>query len=156
LLSPGELFHAGIVVADLERAMAELSARVYEWAQPLARPVDVLTPDRAPRTVEGSLTYSLAPLRLELIQAATGTPWPTEEIGAVHHLGYWVPDLKEGLRLAEEAGWKREWAGAGAAGDAARFVYLRLPETGVRIELVDRAAIGDDLERWWSGGAYRP
>jgi Glyoxalase/Bleomycin resistance protein/Dioxygenase superfamily len=154
MITPENLFHVGLVVTDFEKARAELGAQGYDWAPTLSAPLNVLGPDDTPRTVPGTLTYSLEPLRIELLLAGDGTPWPPSEAGSVHHLGYWVDDLGSATEHAAAQGWTRGWAGSDEDGRAARFAYYTLPATAVRVELVDRSAIGESLERWWGGGSY--
>src|SRR4051812_42884388 len=80
LLPPGELFHVGVIVADVEASMAELAAQGYEWAAPMTTTIRVLRPDGSPASVPAVVTYSLRSPRLELLQAAPDTPWPPEQI----------------------------------------------------------------------------
>jgi Glyoxalase/Bleomycin resistance protein/Dioxygenase superfamily len=154
VIGPDQLFHIGIVVEDFDRAKAELDREGYAWAPAMDTTVKTITPDGEHRTVTGRLTYSLDPIRIELLQAVDGTPWRADDVGGVHHLGYWVEALAPAIDLAVSNGWKLEWTGADDEGRPARFAYFRLPANGTRIELVDRSAIGAALERWWGGGVY--
>jgi Glyoxalase/Bleomycin resistance protein/Dioxygenase superfamily len=148
----GPYFHVGHVVPDLAAAMARLEATAgFRWAAPRVLPVSL-------RTVEGQLstevhlTYSVdGPPYLELIEEQPGTIWSREQRG-LHHLGYWSSRFTEDIDRLVQDGFAFETGAVDAQGALARFVYLREPHTGLRIELRDetrRAA----MEQWLHGEA---
>jgi hypothetical protein len=139
-MRPADLFHTGVVVEDLEAALAELTALFgYEWCDEIRveQPVWLPTGDT---TVEFHFRYSRSTPRLEVIQQQPGTLWmpaggPTGS--GIHHLGYWSDDVAADGAALERAGYEHEASGE----DPDRrpvWAYYRSP-TGPRIELVSRA-----------------
>ena len=91
-LQPEDFYHTGIVVPDLDAAMAR-SQRLagYPWIDP-----DEL--HAAFRTARGrndldDIVYSVQAPYLELVQEVPGTPWMAAPGNAVHHLGYFTDNL---------------------------------------------------------------
>jgi len=157
-LSLADAYHTGFVVAELEPAMAELTAvfgvawtDVEEWDMRLRTPDGV---------VEGRLrfAYSLAPgPHLELLEPVAGTIWeqPTGAggvPGAAHHLGVWADDFADTSDRLVAAGYPRVLTYEQRSGRAAGFAYHRLP-SGALVELVD-AALRPGLEGWLAGGPH--
>lgn len=142
-LAPADLYHAGIVVADVDEAVERLTkAGGYRWTQTMAYTVPVVTAD-GPLDVPFEIVYSIDAPHLELVKEIPGTPWTSAPRNAVHHLGYWTDDIDAtGVALAA-AGYDLEVRSGGNG--PAMFAYYRDP-LGVRIELVNRTAFGD-----WAG-----
>lgn len=121
------LHHVGIVVPDLAAAMAEMTALFgLEWTAPQERP------DGDRRLL---VAFSTSSPRIELIQGNPGGVWSTEGGPRLDHLAFWTPDIDETLAtagqrdLTTEAGGTASWGG--------RWAYLRLADTGARVELCD-------------------
>jgi Glyoxalase/Bleomycin resistance protein/Dioxygenase superfamily len=93
-------FHVGIVVDDLDRALAELTGLFgYDWGGE----VDVTQPVHVPTgeiTVRFRFRYSRTTPRVEVIQSQPGTLWTAEAGSRIHHLGYWSDDVGRGRRRA--------------------------------------------------------
>lgn len=141
-LNPADLYHTGIVVADLDAAMRRFTALAgYQWTTPLTQtlPIRIST---ATIDVEVTLTYSLQSPHVELIAEVPGTPWTASPRGAVHHLGYFTDDLVAAARGLEQAGFTLEASPDIAGTHPALFAYY-MDDCGTRIEIVDRAVIGD-------------
>ncbi|MFW3169298.1 VOC family protein [Geodermatophilus sp. CPCC 206100] len=154
----GEIYHTGLVVEDLETAMAELTAVLgLTWTPVEDRELPVVTPD-GPLTVRLRWVYSRrGPCRLELLEPVPGTVWerpvqPSSGAGGAHHVGVWAEDLAAASDELVAAGYPRVLTFDDGSGGAARFVYHRLP-TGPLVELVD-AARRPALEAWFAGAPY--
>lgn len=142
ILAAADLYHTGIVVTDLDAAMAKLSAAGgYEWTTPLtfSLPVRIGADDR---TVEFRFTYSLQAPHLELVQEVPETIWTSAPANAAHHLGYFVDDVAARSGELEAAGFTREACALSDDGSPAAFAY-HLDPMGIRIEIVERSLFGD-------------
>src|SRR5579884_1365707 len=92
-LRPEDFYHTGIIVPDLEAAMARLSALAgYRWITPVSYTLPFRTVSGT-REVTSTFVYSLQAPHVELIQEVPGTAWAAAPGNAVHHLGYWCDDL---------------------------------------------------------------
>lgn len=135
MLDPADLFHTGIVVADLDAAMQQLSAVAgYRWTTPMTNTIPVVIGDTE-RDVEFRMTYSVQAPHLELVHEIPGTLWTAAPGIATHHLGYFVDDVAVTSRDLDAAGFAFE------AGTAV-FAY-HTNALGVRIEIVQRGLFGD-------------
>src|SRR5262245_47492025 len=112
LLDPTALYHVGMVVPDVDKAMAQWTASAgYRWAPRVDIDVHVIDPAGRPRVIRSTATYSLdGPVHLELLQVRSGTPW--EHTDPLHHVGYWVDGLDEALDRSRARGWTIGWTGA--------------------------------------------
>ena len=139
-------FHVGMVVDDLDAAMAELSELFgYAWCPPMA----VETPVRLPGgdiTLDLCFAYSATTPRVEVVRSVPGTPWVPADSG-LHHVGYWSDDLAGDAARLMAGGYTEEAAGVRADG-APIWSYHRSPQ-GPRIELVSRE-IKPGLEGYWA------
>jgi len=83
----------GIVVPDLEAAMADLATELgFEFAIVFDDDLEVREPPGVDRAIHLRIAYSPQRPALELIEAAPGTPWAPDRVG-LHHLAYFVDDL---------------------------------------------------------------
>lgn len=139
-------FHVGIVVPDVDTALAELTELLgYDWCDQLAIPTAVWLPT-GETTIEMRFAYSRTVPRLEVISAVLGTLWEPAASG-LHHLGYWSDDVAgDGARLAER-GYETE--AEGRRPDGATYWSYHRPPAGPRIELVSRE-VQAGLEGYWS------
>ena len=89
------LFHTGIRVTDLDKAMAELTnALGVAWARPREGEQPVWTPETGLRSVPLRFTYSTeGPQHLELLEGAPRSIWDADGTPGVHHVGVWVDDV---------------------------------------------------------------
>ncbi|CAN5700120.1 VOC family protein [soil metagenome] len=135
VLAPADLFHTGIVVADLDGAMQDLTATCgYRWTMPMTNTLPVRIGGDT-RDVEFRMTYSVQAPHLELVQQIPGTLWMPAPGTAAHHLGYFVDDVAAASRQLDAAGFAFE------AGTEV-FAFHTNP-LGIRIELVRRGLFGD-------------
>jgi hypothetical protein len=142
-----DVFHVGLVVEDIDVAMATIGANLgIRWAPMQARGQAVRTGGGEARIEEIRFTYSAdGPPHVELIEATPGSVWGAPQPHVLHHIGAFSDDIAtppgEGLVL--EFGGGHDEAPTG-------FAYYTAPD-GIRVELVD-ASRRKDFARWFSGG----
>lgn len=142
-LSPADLYHVGVVVADVEATAARLSAVAgYRWTTPMEYTVPVTTPS-GDLDVPFRISFSLQAPHLELVTEVPATLWTAEPGRATHHVGYWVDDVVATSDALIEAGFAFE---AGPRGDGPPAFAYHIDADGTRIEIVDRTVFGD-----WTG-----
>jgi len=133
LLPPSDQYHVGIVVEDFEGARDFLTKNCgYEWGQDIALEYTMKTP-AGDLTFDQRLAYSVTEPRLELIQAAAGTPLQPTGSG-LHHLGYWCADVARTSETLVSAGWA--WECGGVLPDGSPAWAYHFNPLGMRIELV--------------------
>lgn len=141
-LRPEDFYHTGIIVPDLEAAMARLSALGgYRWINPVSYTLPFRTASGT-RELTSTFVYSLQAPHLELVQEVPGTPWAAAPGYAIHHLGYWTDNLAETAQWLEDNGFTFEATADTAPPDLALFAYY-VDAAGTRIEIVDRALFPD-------------
>jgi len=115
-LHPGQLFHVGVVAADLDRAMAEMSRNLgVTWQSGKPRLMDLCLYGED-RQVEMRIAHTVqGPPYLELIQSVPDSPWAEPSAG-VHHLCYWSETAAEVCAALEAAGNRRVLGKPGADG----------------------------------------
>jgi catechol 2,3-dioxygenase-like lactoylglutathione lyase family enzyme len=125
----GEFFHVGVIVEDLEAAMAEFAATLgLEFNEPH---------ESTYGDSHIHVCYSLqGPPSVELIQGEPGSMWSTSDGSRADHVGYFVDDLEATRARLEDAGMPVDIDGMAFGG---RFTYHRMRHTGMRIELIDAA-----------------
>ena len=141
-LRPEDYYHTGIVVPDLEAAMARLSALAgYRWITPLTYPLPFRTANGT-RELTSTFVYSIQSPHVELITEVPDSPWTAAPANSVHHLGYFTDNLAETARLLEANGFTFEATADVSPPDLALFAYY-VDAFGTRIEIVDRALFPD-------------
>src|SRR4051812_45661960 len=130
------LWHPGLIVDDLDAAMAAYSdILAVEWASPKRNQ----TPVRGPQGIverETWLTYSLGEgHHIELIWEVAGGVWsPASPQPRLHHMGFWVDDLQaESARLVAK-GYALHLTGPAEEG-ALHFAYHDAKQGALFIEL---------------------
>lgn len=142
-LDPGNLFHVGFVVADLDAAMAEMSRTMgVTWGPRL----DVELPLWTPWEVRIATTHSVYSREFPHLELETEVPGTVFTVSdrPLHHIGYWTDDLTGESAALEEQGMPLV-AGAEVGGSLFGMAFHRA-STGLYIELVDRARFPD-----WEG-----
>jgi len=125
-LRPEDFYHTGIIVPDLDAAMARLSALAgYRWITPMSYTLPFRTTSGT-QEVTSTFVYSVQAPHVELIKEVPGTAWTAAPGNAIHHLGYWTDDT----------------AGPSSKPGLALFAYY-VDAAGTRIEIVDRALFPD-------------
>ena len=141
-LRPEDFYHTGIVVPDLDAAMARLSALAgYRWINPLSYTLPFRTPSGT-RELTSTIVYSVQAPHLELIQEVPGSPWTAAPGNSVHHLGYFTDNLADTAKMLEDSGFAFEMTADVSGSDLALFAYY-IDAVGTRIEIVDRALFPD-------------
>lgn len=155
-MTPQIPYHSGIVVNDIEKAMAAFTAEIgYEFNEPtnltVPRCEDRLAGTESP--VELTVTYSrTGPHRIELIAAVGAGVYAAERAG-LHHVGVWESEIAGRLeRLEADPSTAVEAVLWRATGEISA-IYATNAVTGTRIEYVndDRRA---QLERWFDTGSF--
>jgi hypothetical protein len=142
VLQPKDFYHTGIVVPDIDAAMARLSALAgYRWITPLSYTLPFRT-TAGVRELTSTIVYSVQSPHLELVQEVPETPWTAAPGNSVHHVGYFTDDLAETARALESNGFTFEMTGEVAASEFGMFAYY-VDAFGTRIEIVDRALFPD-------------
>ncbi len=141
-LRPGDFYHTGIIVPDLDDAMARLSALAgYRWITPLTYTLPFRT-TAGTRELTSTFVYSLESPHVELIQEVAGSAWVAAPGNSIHHLGYFTDNLAESAQLLEAQGFTFEATADVSPPDLALFAYY-VDAFGTRIEIVDRALFPD-------------
>ncbi len=141
-LRPEDFYHTGIIVPDLEQAMARLSALVgYRWITPLTYTLPFRT-TTGTRELTSKFVYSLESPHVELIQEVPGSVWVGAPGNSIHHLGYFVDSLAESARMLEANGFSFEATADVSPPDLMLFAYY-VDAFGTRIEIVDRSLFPD-------------
>ena len=125
------LFHTGIRVPDLDRAMAEMGGPLgVTWASVQHNPTQaVWTPERGLDHVPLSFVYSCeGPQHVELLEGPAGTIWDGATDPGVHHVGldasaaHGADELARGLhQQAHRLLARRAPAGADDRGEGRRL-----------------------------------
>ncbi len=156
LVSLDDFYHFGIVVLNLDEAMAEWgAAHGTEWAPVTHREFMVRQPNGVVRA-DFHFTYTVAgPPHIELITAAPGTVWDPSTSGGIHHLGYWSHDLVADAQRFADAGYQclASYDNPDDPEVPLGFTYHWLPATGLRVEFVDAARRPTFLQ-WLTGGDF--
>lgn len=146
-------FHVGIIVADLEAAMASYSATTgCTWHSVQDRDVTLLVGGE-PLATHVHFNYSVeGPVQLELIQGLAGTPWDAAVHGGLDHVGCWSDDLAGDIDRVTTQGWELLYGADDGEGAVAGFCFLRTP-TGQQVELLD-VEMKPMFDRWFAGGDF--
>ena len=141
-LRPEDFYHTGIIVPDLEAAMARLSTLAgYQWITPLTYTLPFRTANGT-RELTSTFVYSIQGPHVELLQEIPGTPWTAAPGNSVHHLGYFTDNLANTARMLEDNGFTFEMTADVPGSELALFAYY-IDAFGTRIEIVDRALFPD-------------
>jgi len=141
-LQPEDFYHTGIIVPDLEAAMARLSALAgYRWIIPLTYTLPFRT-TTGTHELSSTFVYSLESPHLELIKEVPASPWAAAPGNSIHHLGYFTDNLADTARILQDNGFTFEATADVSPPDLALFAYY-IDAFGTRIEIVDRALFPD-------------
>jgi hypothetical protein len=141
-LQPKDFYHTGIVVPDLDAAMARLTALAgYRWITPLSYTLPFRT-TAGVRELTSTIVYSVQSPHIELVQEVPGTPWTAAPGNSVHHVGYFTDNLVETARALESNGFTFEMTCEVPGSEFGMFAYY-VDNFGTRIEFVDRALFPD-------------
>jgi hypothetical protein len=130
-------FSIGLLVSDVAAARAELACALGAVFRPAVH--------RRTLDWEIDVSFSTQPPWLELIEGPPGSPWQPKKDAGLDHLAWWSDNLAADVERLLRAGARVEADGRRAG---AMFAYLRLPETNLRLELIDVSTRAAFCERW--------
>ncbi len=151
-MAESPIYHVGIVVADIDAAMTQLTAATgITWA-PVQRdiPVHYGTKDGEVDWIS-SFVYSKEMPHIELLQQKDGTIW--EKTG-FHHLGLWRQDVDASSHEIEQRGCTWEVAMVDENGSRVGGCYHWLDAAFARVELCSIPLSQPRLARYLSGEDY--
>lgn len=143
-------YHVGIVVADLDRSMAEFTETFgVEWHRPFQAPTEIRIDGQPTKSVAPRLTYSKqGPVYLELLEQVPDTIW--SEPG-LHHLGFWADNVPDESKRLAESGIPLLQTDLDVATGAT--ICYHSTGDGLRLELVDIGRAGPSIASYLSGAA---
>jgi hypothetical protein len=142
-------FHVGIVVDDLEAALAEHTELFgYQWCDVISVPTQVTLPD-GDHELEFTFAYSVTVPRLEMIRTMPGTLWEPAADSGIHHLGYWSDDVAADSAELVRRGFVTEATGHRPDGEP--YWSFHRSTSGPRLELVS-SSVKEGLEGYWASG----
>ena len=150
MLGELDVFHVGLVTADLELAMKTIGENLgIAWAPVQERTQAVRTGAGEPRDEPIVFTYSSdGPPHVELIQSTAGSLWEVTPPGCLHHIGAFADDVT----VPPGPGMSLEFGG-GHGEEPVGFAYWISP-AGMRVELVDGSR-RNEFKAWFEGGDLR-
>lgn len=152
MIDPARLYHIGVVVQDLDRAMDELATAMgYTWTTVRTMDTSVLLASGGPKPINLRLAFTRqGPPWMEFIEGPSDSVWSSAGGNALHHVAFYVDDLEAEKQRMESLGMTFEVGGMGPDGRLSGFAYHLNPHGG-RVELVDER-LRDGMERWLSTG----
>jgi catechol 2,3-dioxygenase-like lactoylglutathione lyase family enzyme len=148
--------HIGIVVADIEAAIARFGQLGVTFMEPRTVRVDRLVEGDRETTLDLRVAFShQGPPQWELLEAVGDGIYGAQHIGGIHHVAVLDPDPQRRLAELEQAGFRT--TGAQYRPDGSMIVgYLDPGDLdGVRIELL-HAPVHDAIAAWISGEDATP
>jgi hypothetical protein len=135
-----DLYHVGVVVPDLDAAMADLQRSVGYTFTPVRTLEMMITragdDEPSPVSVRTAKTKQ-GPPWLEFLEGPVGSVWSAQSGNSgLHHLAYWVDDLENERRQLEDSGVAFEVGPVDPEGRPLGFSYHQTSQ-GFRIEIVD-------------------
>ncbi len=128
MLDLTKIYHVGLVVPDLEAAVAEHRRLGVAFADPIEGRRMAEGPD-GPIDMDVHACYAQPPVALEIVQEMPGTLWQPGERGRLHHLALRTDDFEAESAALEASGWPRvAWSDLG-------WVYHQSP-FGYYVELI--------------------
>jgi len=134
----GVPFQVGMLVQDLDAARVELARALGLTWTPTRERETLGWPIRACFSRQG-------PPHIELIEGPPGSPWDATAGSRIDHVGYWTDDIATDRDDLAAAGVEVEVDGTPSG---AVFTYQRGRDSGLRVELIDRAGRAAFYERW--------
>jgi len=146
-------FHVGYIVADVDDAMAQLSAATgVTWHPPQVFALDINVSGER-QAFDVTFTYSKeGPVQLEVAEGPAGTLWDVTDHGGPNHNGYWTDDLAGAVADLTASGFTELYSGAGDEPGPQGFAMLE-SLAGIRVELIDEA-MRPLFETWYRTGSF--
>jgi hypothetical protein len=146
-MSLSEMYHVGIVVADLDAARLRFTELLgARWGPVVENDIEIRDGDGNDLVVPNRICYSTQLPYLELIQEVVGTPWVCNEYSNLHHIGFFSDALVADSGGLSTAVCPLELVDGHGDAPPSTFAYHRDP-LGVRIELVN-AGIRSTMEEF--------
>ncbi len=146
------IFHHGLIVDDIEAAMAGIDrAAPTTWTPVRAfDPLPVWSPDGGRGEARLKVAYARqGAIRMELVEAQPGSPYDRMRALDRSHIGVWVDNLGDAVDDLVGQGWEILMAGAKPERRYGSMAYM-VREGGPVIELVGRE-LQPMMEAWWQG-----
>ena len=149
---PSRIYHVGIVVSDLQKAMGELTSLAsLSWGNPQVY-TGLMTMQGTQLRFEQTFAISLdGPPHIELLGQLDGTVWNRT---GLHHLGIWSDNVDEDCSLVQTRGCALESISVSAQDERTSGRYFGVPALDSRLEIVSREISEPRLERYLAGGSY--
>lgn len=152
-------FHIGVLVPDLERAMAEFT-RQHGLAFPKPAAITFAKADGSGEESIRVVYTKNGPPYYEFIEVLPGSVFGDASGGPVHHVGVWEDDMAGRVKLLRENDVAVMASGLGLSGrpglmeDAVPHWVITEPNAfGVRYEYFD-AALRPGIEMWIETGEF--
>jgi catechol 2,3-dioxygenase-like lactoylglutathione lyase family enzyme len=149
-----EIFHIGMLVPDIDRAMAEVGDPIgLQWARVQHAPKrTVWTPARGAEEVALTFVYTRqGPQHIELLCGDPGSIWDPATCAGTHHVGVWSDDVTADVERFLSAGWAVTAAATAPEDGFGAFAYVS-PPSGLIVELVAERA-RPRFDTWFAGGS---
>ncbi|MCW2646811.1 MAG: hypothetical protein JWP07_2920 [Pseudonocardiales bacterium] len=145
-LHPVNMFHVGIVVTDIQCAIADMQRiGVLAWT-PVGQADSVRRVGDTSEPISVLWAFSVGPgAHVEIIQPRIA---PASMTPGIHHVGYWSSDLARDSELLLAASYVSEFA-LGYSSDDAPHIRFFTSVSGPRIELVSES-LRPGLEDAWA------
>jgi catechol 2,3-dioxygenase-like lactoylglutathione lyase family enzyme len=149
----GEVYHVGLRLPDIRRAMSELSDSMgLHWAAPQHIPMRPWIPGTGYQDLEITLAESVeGPVHVEVAEGTPGSIWDYRLGEGLHHFGVWVDSVGETVAGLVKQGWVLEMSAASPEEGYGGFAYIRSP-AGIVFEPVSTGSQAIH-QRWWGGGS---
>jgi catechol 2,3-dioxygenase-like lactoylglutathione lyase family enzyme len=132
-----DFFEVGLIVPDLEKAVAELSAALgVTFTDVLEGLLPMRTADGEESAPPFRMVYSRQPPILEVIEQQPGTRLVAPEGTSLHHFGSWVEDLAAEVAALEAAGVPFVSGGLGPNGEFPHLWAYHQTSDGTLVELL--------------------
>lgn len=149
-----DIFHIGMLVTDIDRAMREHGAAMgITWARVQHSDArSIWTPEAGLGTAALTFTYSCeGPQHVELLQGGIGSIWDGANRNGLHHIGVWTDDVHRDVDRFVAEGWRLSAAARTPEEGFGAFAYMTSPD-GLIVELVSSAA-RSRFDAWFAGGS---
>jgi hypothetical protein len=135
-------WHVGVLVADLDRAVAELQASLGTPFTPTATVHFARVEDPEPRPIDIRVAFSRGDgPQLELIESVPEGIYSIEAHGSgLHHLGYWEDDIDVNYGHRLETGASCVARVVGPGGGLVAWYATTAATPGVLLEFIDASA----------------
>jgi hypothetical protein len=141
MFNMSRVFHTGIIVADIEKAQAEIGASLnLEWTEIKEFTLAHWIPETGLKEITMRAAYSKqGPHHLELCEGPAGSLYDLSRSPDGRHIGVWVDDLVSETQRLLAQGWHIEAANGTPEEGYGVLTYMSPPASAFVVELVDWA-----------------